>query len=195
MKKLINNYLERLKTTIDNLDKEEVEGFINLLLNARENQNTVFIMGNGGSAATASHFLCDIAKGASYGCEKRFKVVCLNDNMAIMMAYANDVGYDDVFVEQLKNQLQKGDVVIGISGSGNSKNVLKAIDYANKNNAVTVGVTGYNGGTLKGICSHSVNANVDDMQISEDIHMILVHMAMQIINNLPKEASVKSSVK
>lgn len=195
MKELINNYLERLKNTIDSLDRNEIEGFVNLLLNARENGSTVFIMGNGGSAATASHFLCDIAKGASYGSDKRFKVACLNDNAAIMMAYANDVSYDDIFVEQLKNQLQKGDVVIGISGSGNSKNVLKAVDYANKNGAVTVGVTGYNGGILKGICAHSVNANVDDMQISEDIHMILVHMTMQIINNVSKEAGEKIGLK
>lgn len=194
MEKLINNYLERLKDTIDNLDRNEIETFINLLLKAREQGNTVFIMGNGGSASTASHFLCDIAKGTSHSADKRFKVVCLNDNMAIMMAYANDMSYEDVFVEQLKNQLQKDDVVIGISGSGNSKNILKAIDYANKNNALTVGVTGYNGGILKGICAHSVNANIDDMQISEDIHMILVHLTMQIINNTAKEALKESKV-
>lgn len=187
MKESINNYLEKLKTTIDNLDKNEIEIFINLLLNARKSNNTIFIMGNGGSASTANHFLCDIAKGTSCGDYKRFKIVSLNDNIPIMMAYANDVGYEDIFVEQLKNQLQKDDLVIGISGSGNSKNVLKAIDYANKNGAVTVGVTGYSGGILKGLCTHSVNAKVDDMQISEDIHMILVHLCMQIINTKSEE--------
>ena len=181
MREFINNYFERLKSTVDKLDRREIEGFINVLLSARDRDSTIFIMGNGGSAATASHFMCDIAKGASGEKNKRFKVVCLNDNVEIMMAYANDVSYDEIFVEQLKNQFTSGDVVIGISGSGNSKNVLKAVEYANQNKGITVGITGYSGGALKKMTAHSVNANVDDMQISEDIHMMLVHLTMQAI--------------
>lgn len=184
MIELINNYFEKLKKTIDELDKNEIIKFVDVLNKARENGRNIFIMGNGGSASTASHFCCDFNKGASYGVDdkKRFKFICLNDNIATMMAYSNDVSYESVFVEQLKNFLQSEDVVIGISGSGNSKNVLKAIEYANENGAVTVGLTGYSGGRLKELAKYSVNANVEDMQVSEDIHMILCHMIMQIIS-------------
>ena len=184
MKEKIDNYLERLKNTLDNLDRDEIETFIQVLNQAREKGNNIFIIGNGGSAATASHFVCDFNKGASYMVDdkKRFKFICLNDNTAINMAYANDVSYDDIFVEPMKNFFNKGDVVIGISGSGNSKNVVKAIEYANQNGGITVGLTGYDGGKLKQICKHSINANIDDMQISEDVHMILCHLIMRIVN-------------
>lgn len=180
---LIDNYFEKLKTAIDKIDKNEIETFLKLLKAAREKNNTIFIMGNGGSASTASHFACDIAKGVSYGKEKKFNVISLCDNLSIISAYANDISYDDIFVEQLKNQFRKGDLVIGISGSGNSKNVLKAIDFANENGGVTVGWTGYDGGKLKQMAMFSVNANVDDMQISEDIHMILTHLTMQVFGH------------
>lgn len=184
MNKKINNYFEKLKNTLDNLDRGEIETFIKVLNQARENGNNIFIMGNGGSAATASHFVCDFNKGASYKHDdkKRLKFICLNDNTAINMAYANDVSYDDIFVEPMKNFFNKGDVVIGISGSGNSKNVVKAVEYANQNGGISVGLTGYSGGKLKQICKYSVNANIDDMQISEDIHMILCHLIMRTIN-------------
>ena len=183
MQNLIKGYIGNLKTCLDNLNTQEIELFINILLNAKNNGNNIFIMGNGGSASTASHFCCDFNKGASYQKEgKRFKFICLNDNVATMMAYANDVSYDDIFEKKKKNFLNTNDVVIGISGSGNSKNVLKAIEYANRHNATTVGLTGYNGGKLKLISKHSVNTNFDDMQISEDIHMMLCHMIMQILS-------------
>ena len=177
----INNYFETMKNCIDKLDRNEIELFINTLLTARDNGKKIFTMGNGGSAATASHFCCDFNKGMSYGQDKKFQLICLNDNVATMMAYANDVSYDNIFVEQLKNFLQPGDVVIGISGSGNSKNVLNAIDYANKNGGVTIGLTGYNGGILKSISKLSVNANIDDMQVTEDIHMMICHMIYSLL--------------
>lgn len=181
MKKLIDNYFERLKATIDSLNKEEIETFVKLLQSAFESESTIFVMGNGGSASTASHFACDIAKGVSFAQDKRFRIVCLNDNIPTIMAYSNDLSYEDIFVEQLKNLFKKGDLVIGFSGSGNSKNVLKAVEYANSNGGKTVGVTGYGGGKLKEIAQFSVNTNVDDMQISEDLHMVLVHIAMQVL--------------
>jgi D-sedoheptulose 7-phosphate isomerase len=184
MKERIENYMARLQDCIDRLDRNEIEQFIQLLLQARDNERHIFIMGNGGSAATASHFCCDFNKGMSYQQDKKFKMICLNDNVATMLAYANDVDYDNVFVEQLKNFVQKGDLVIGISGSGNSKNVLNAIEYANEIGAVTVGLTGYNGGRLKMLAQHSVNANIDDMQITEDVHMMFCHL---IYNNLMKK--------
>lgn len=183
MEKYIDNYFELLKNTIDSLDRKELETFINLLLSTRDKGKHIYIMGNGGSGATASHFCCDFNKGMSYQQDKKFKMICLNDNVATMLAYSNDVSYENVFVEQLKNFLTEGDVVIGISGSGNSKNVLNAIDYANKNGGISVGITGYNGGILKQISRYSVNANVDNMQITEDIHMMICHMIYHILMN------------
>ena len=177
----IENYLTKLKHTIDNLKRDEINTFINMLITARDESRTIFIMGNGGSASTASHFCCDFNKGASYGYDKRFKFICLNDNTATMMAYSNDVAYEDAMVEQLKNFFEPGDYVIGISGSGNSKNVVKAIEYANAHGGTTIGLTGYQGGKLKQICHHSVNMNVDDMQISEDLHMMMDHLSLRII--------------
>lgn len=186
-------YLNRLQETIRRLDKNEINKFINMLLDARDADKQIFIMGNGGSASTASHFCCDFNKGSSYGFNKRFKFICLNDNVPGMMAYANDVSYDDVFVEQLKNFFNPGDYVIGISGSGNSKNVLKAIEYANANGGVTIGLTGFNGGKLKQICAHSVNMNVDDMQISEDLHMMMDHLSMKVITNQMINDNIKAA--
>lgn len=184
MNELIENYFNNLKKTLDSLDRNEIENFIEILNTARENGSRIFIMGNGGSGSTASHFACDFNKLASfyYPDKPRFKVECLNDNFSTMMAYSNDESYELVFSEQLKNFLNKEDVVIALSGSGNSKNVLNAIEYANKKGAVTVGLTGYNGGRLKEIAKYSVNTNIDDMQISEDIHLILTHLAMKAVN-------------
>lgn len=178
---LIDEYLDNVKKTLDSLDRKEIETFLNLLVKAKNEEKTIFIMGNGGSAATASHFCCDFNKGVSYCKEKRFKFICLNDNVPTMMAYSNDISYDDIFVEPLKNFFKEGDLVIGISGSGNSKNVLKAIEYANENGGVTIGITGYNGGKLKTIAKYSVNTNVNDMQISEDVHMILDHLCSSVL--------------
>jgi D-sedoheptulose 7-phosphate isomerase len=177
----ISGYFDKLINTIENIDKKEIEQCAKVLLEAYERGNNIFICGNGGSASTASHFACDINKGVSYGLEKRFKVIPLTDSLSTITAYTNDVGYDIIFVEQLKNFFQEGDVVIGISGSGNSKNVLNAIDYANNNNGVTIGWTGFSGGKLKEISQYSVNANIDDMQISEDLHMIFTHLMMKIL--------------
>lgn len=189
----ILTYLNRLQETIKRLDKTEINQFINMLLEARDTDKQIFIMGNGGSASTASHFCCDFNKGSSYGFAKRFKFICLNDNVPGMMAYANDVSYDEIFVEQLKNFFNPGDYVIGISGSGNSKNVLKAIEYANANEGITIGLTGFNGGKLKQICAHSVNMNVDDMQISEDLHMMMDHLSMKVITNHMINDNIKAA--
>ncbi len=183
----INGYLYRLQDCIDKLNREEINTLINLLLLARNENRTIFIMGNGGSAATASHFCCDFNKGMSFGKDKKFKMICLNDNIATMLAYANDTDYSNVFVEQLKNFFNKGDIVIGISGSGNSKNVLKAIEFANSNGGITIGLTGFNGGILKQIAGYSVNTNINDMQITEDIHMMLCHMIYNILTNQKSE--------
>jgi D-sedoheptulose 7-phosphate isomerase len=178
---LIEGYLASLQKQIAALDRRELTAFAGLLREACEQGRQIFIMGNGGSAATASHFACDFNKGLSYGRERKYKVICLNDNIPSLMAYANDVGYEAVFVEQLKNFLHPGDLVIGISGSGNSANVVKAVEWANDNGGVTLALVGYDGGKLKKAARHCVHVAVADMQIVEDIHMMLDHMTMRVL--------------
>lgn len=177
----IEDYFLKLKNTIDAISVENFNEVINVLVEGKNDERTIFIMGNGGSAATASHFVCDFNKGLSVDGEKRFKFICLNDNIPSLMAIANDLSYDDIFVEQLKNFFRKGDLVIGISGSGNSMNVIKAIDYANSNGGITIGFTGYNGGKLLKICNHNINIPINDMQITEDLHMVLDHCMMKVL--------------
>lgn len=178
----IFSYFERIKETIDQISRDDINTVMNILVSALEKQKQIFIMGNGGSAATASHFVCDFNKGLSYGKNKRFKFICLNDNVSTMMAYSNDEGYETVFVEPLKNFFNPGDIVIGISGSGNSPNVINAIDYANQNGGLTIGLCGYSGGKLKEKSNHSIHIPVNDMQISEDLHMVLDHLMMSILD-------------
>jgi D-sedoheptulose 7-phosphate isomerase len=175
------DYLEQLKGLLDIFPHDQFEKVGRALISAYDNEKHVFIMGNGGSGSTASHFACDINKGCCFNVEKKFKVICLNDNVPTMLAYANDLSYDKVFIEQLKNFLQPGDVVIGISGSGNSLNVLTAISYAKEKGAKTIGLTGFDGGRLAQIADIPMIANINDMQKVEDVHMIIVHMLMQYL--------------
>jgi D-sedoheptulose 7-phosphate isomerase len=177
------HYLEQLKSLLDIFPHDQFEKIGRALLSAYDSEKNVFIMGNGGSGSTASHFACDINKGCCFNVEKKFKVICLNDNIPTMLAYANDLSYDKVFVEQLKNFLQPDDIVIGISGSGNSLNVLTAISYAKEKGAKTVGLTGFDGGKLAQIADIPLIANINDMQKVEDVHMIVVHMLMQYLCN------------
>jgi D-sedoheptulose 7-phosphate isomerase len=187
----IEAYFSKLKATLDRISRTELDDFLNLLVDALENDRAVYIFGNGGSAATASHFVADFNKGLSYGKARRFRFVCLSDNTATITAYANDVGYDDIFVEQLRNFLQPGDLAIGISGSGNSRNVIQAIEYARQAGALTLGITGYDGGALKRAAAHGVHIPVADMQVTEDLHMVLDHLAYAVLGRiLPCEGAV-----
>lgn len=180
----IAEYFEREKRVLDSIDKAALSEMMNVLEQARLDSRQVLIMGNGGSAATASHFCCDFNKGISICKDKRYRMICLNDNIPTMMAYANDNGYQDIFVGPLQNFYQSGDVVIGISGSGNSANVVKAMEWAKEHGAVTIALTGYDGGKLKQIAEYGVHVPVDDMQIAEDVHMILDHCMMKILSTL-----------
>ncbi len=173
-------YLSELKKVLETIPLEKFKEIVNIILGAYWGGHAIFIMGNGGSGATASHFACDINKGACFGLEKRFKVICLNDNVPTMLAYANDSSYEEIFVEQLKNFLKPDDLVIGISGSGNSKNVLKAIEYANDKGAKTLGLTGFDGGNLADLAKVALVIRINDMQKVEDTHLIITHMIMQI---------------
>jgi D-sedoheptulose 7-phosphate isomerase len=186
-------YIDSLKDALDKFPHHSFEKLIEVLLKAYHEERQIFVMGNGGSAATASHWVCDLNKGCSQAhAKKRFKMVCLNDNLSTMLAYANDSSYDEIFVEQLKNYFITGDVVIGISGSGNSVNVLNAINYANANGGITVGLCGFLGGRLHPLVHLPLLVNLADMQKIEDIHLVITHMTMQRLGhelkNLEKPA-------
>jgi len=180
---VLRDYLPALKRAIDGLAMDRLSVVVEKMLAAYDKQRQIFVFGNGGSGSTASHLACDINKGVSLGLAKRFKLICLNDNVPTILAYANDVSYEDVFVEQLKNLLNPGDLVIGISGSGNSRNVIKAIRYGNEHGAESVALTGFDGGKLAQLADISLIAPADDMQMVEDIHLIVCHMIMQMLCN------------
>ena len=182
LKHFASTYLSGLIDVLEHFDKGKFETIVNLMLQAYETEKRIFIMGNGGSGATASHFACDINKGCCLDVEKRFKMICLNDNIPTILAYANDLSYHHVFVEQMKNFFTPGDLVIGISGSGNSENVIRAIRYANKNGGQTIGFSGFSGGKLAEVAHVPFIAQIDDMQKVEDVHMILIHMIMQALH-------------
>jgi D-sedoheptulose 7-phosphate isomerase len=172
----IENYLSLVKDTIDKLDRAQIEKTIDAFMRVYESGNTIYIFGNGGSAASATHACGDLVKGASYGLKKRFRVMSLVDNLPALMAIANDVSYDDIFIEQLKNFIEPGDLVVGISGSGNSVNVVKAMDYAKSKGVQTVAFCGYKGGKIKEIADIFVHSVALDMEVAEDIHMIVFNV-------------------
>lgn len=182
-------YFDTLKKTLDKIDTGSINTVVDILLQCREKDGTMYIFGNGGSAANASHIAGDFLKGISYGMEKRFKTHCLNDNIAGTTAITNDLSYDDVFIEQLKTYLSPGDVVIGISGSGNSKNVIKAVEWARSKGASTIALTGYKGGKLKQVAEFMLHVPIDDMEITEDMHTIIFHAIKQEINRRIKGKS------
>ena len=183
MKTHIEDYFSKLKNTLDKVDRDSILKFAEVI-SKTEGKNTVYVLGNGGSSAIASHFVCDFVKDVASASGKRFKMVSLADNVAVLTAYSNDIDFNLIFVEQLKNFLNKDDVVIAISGSGNSKNVLNAVDYANKNGAITVGMCGFDGGELIKMAQHCVLAPVCDMQVVQDSHMAVIHLLMQIIKDM-----------
>ena len=177
----IQSYLEHEIAVLRSLDVEKIGQVLNLLLEAFEKERNIYIFGNGGSAATASHYQNDFNKGISEYTQKKFRFCCLNDNVATLMAIANDIGYEEVFRFQLTGKLRPGDLVIAISGSGNSPNVINAVDYAKQMGNVVIGLTGYNGGKLRQMADHSLHAPINSMQITEDIHMVFDHLMMSVL--------------
>lgn len=176
----IKEYLKIETEIIQKLDIDQINMAMNLLDDAFELEKKIYIFGNGGSAATASHYQNDFNKGISEHTSKKFNFSCLNDNTATIMAIANDIGYEDVFRFQLEGHLKKGDLVVAISGSGNSKNVIRAVKFAKERGNKIIGITGYNGGELKQLCDCSLHVPVNSMQITEDIHMIFDHLIMSV---------------
>jgi D-sedoheptulose 7-phosphate isomerase len=182
-------YLDEVTKTLQKMEKDmpyKVEEVVNALLKARDAGRRIYICGNGGSASTASHMASDLNKGANRKDAPRFKAVALTDNIPAILAWANDASYDDIFVEQLRNHLEKGDVVIGISGSGNSPNVLKALHYANDEGALTIGLTGFDGGKIAQLARICYVVPSQTMQQIEDIHLVLEHMISLILRDSPE---------
>jgi D-sedoheptulose 7-phosphate isomerase len=171
-----NQYRSDVIETINKIDTKSVDQAIDWLAEARENNRHIFICGNGGSAATSSHFVVDMLKGASMNREKRFRIMALNDQMPTLTAYANDVHYDCVFAEQLKNFAEPGDIFMAISGSGNSPNVLCAMDYANSIGCRTIALTGRDGGKLGAKANLNIHVPNPHMGRIEDGHHIVCHM-------------------
>lgn len=169
-------YKRELLAAIDAIDLEKVAQAIEWFREARAAGRTIFVCGNGGSASTASHFVCDMVKGASFGRSSRFRIQALTDSLATITAYANDVGYEAVFAEQLKNFARPGDLVMAISGSGNSPNVIRAIEYANSIACRTLALTGRDGGRLGALAQLNLQVPVPHMGRIEDAHMIICHM-------------------
>lgn len=172
----VENYRSDLVQTLSGLDLSGLNKVIDVFAEARRDGRTIFVAGNGGSAASASHFVCDVIKGASYGRESRFRILSLNDNFMTMTAYANDVSYDVVFVEPLKNYAKAGDVFLAISGSGNSPNVVKAMEFAREAGLTTVAMTGRTGGKLGELAEHHLHVANSHMGRIEDVHMMMCHM-------------------
>jgi D-sedoheptulose 7-phosphate isomerase len=170
------DYIEKLRTTLAGLDAGAIGEAATLLKEARDKGRTVFVIGNGGSAAVASHLAVDLVKGASYGRPAKFKVMSLADNVATVTAYVNDVGGEAIFVEQLKNFARPDDVVIAISGSGNSPNILAAVEYAKGAGCKTIGMARAGGGALGKLVGLSLAVPSDHMGRLEDGFMVLAHI-------------------
>lgn len=170
------NYKTKLAAALDTVPMDKVEQAIAWMDEVRAQGRRIFTCGNGGSASTASHFVCDMVKGASYKKDQRFKIMALTDSLPTITAYSNDVSYDCVFAEQLKNFGQPGDILLAISGSGNSPNVLQAVEWANSNGMKTIGLTGRDGGKLGKLSQLEINVGDPHMGRIEDGHMIVCHM-------------------
>jgi D-sedoheptulose 7-phosphate isomerase len=172
----ITNYLDQICRVLQDLPHDEIARIADILAQARVEGRQIFIMGNGGSAATASHFACDLGKGTIEPGKPRFRVIALTDNMSLFSALANDWGYDGVFAEQLDSLGQPGDVAIGISGSGNSENVLRAMDLARGRGLTTIGFTGFGGGRLKDKVDVCLLVDCQIIEQIEDAHLVLEHL-------------------
>jgi len=171
----ITAYFDNVVEVIANMPFAAVGRIVGVLMQAYESNRMIYLFGNGGSAALASHFACDLGKGTASGSGKRFQVLAFTDNVPLMTAWANDARYEDIFAEQLINFVQPSDIAFAISGSGSSPNVLKALRVAHEAGAFTVGLTGFQGGDMVDLCDLCVIVPSDNMQIIEDLHLSVTH--------------------
>jgi D-sedoheptulose 7-phosphate isomerase len=190
----IRQYFTTVQDLLNHLPFDAVERVVEVLVEANRNGQTVFICGNGGSAATATHFGCDLAKRPIVSGQPRFRVMALTDNNAIMTAISNDIGYDVVFSEQLIPLVRPNDILIGISGSGNSRNVLNAVQVAREAGAITIGFCGYDGGKLKNMVDLPVHVPSNVMAMVEDVHLMLEHAICERLLALNEQAAEEKLV-
>ena len=188
-------YFETCQDLVSCLPYRVIDEVVRELLRGDEEERTVFLFGNGGSAALASHFACDLGKGTIVGNgRKRFRAVALTDNVPLMTAWANDACYDEVFAEQLQNLVAHGDIAFAISGSGNSRNVLRALEVAQAAGLFTIGLTGFQGGKMKSLCDLCVVVPSDNMQVIEDFHLSVCHSLFVVIRNALQERKLAAGV-
>jgi len=192
----IKNYFKELKKTIDEISIEDIKKVTDVLYDAYKKDKQIFIIGNGGSASTASHFACDLSKGTLQRVydekEKRFRVISLTDNVATITALGNDLSYDDVFSQQLKNLINQEDILIAITGSGNSQNILNAVDTASKSGAVTIGFLGFDGGKLKDKLDYYIHVPSSHYGRIEDSHLILEHLICSYLTEMKKNEKISN---
>ena len=183
LKNSITSYIDEQQhcMTLLKSKSDEINDICNQLLNARNKRKNIFVFGNGGSGSTASHFVSDLLKTAIVKKEKRFKAISLTDNVPVILAWSNDVSYDDVFIEQLKNHFSKGDILIGFSGSGNSKNIIKSLKFGKENNAYCIGFTGKSGGKMNKFCDICLKVPSQDMLTIESQHVMICHCIISIM--------------
>jgi D-sedoheptulose 7-phosphate isomerase len=179
-------YKADLLKTIETIDLAKVNEAIRILVQARAKNRRIFVCGNGGSASTASHFVCHMVKGASFNRSTRFRIMALTDSLPTITAYSNDVGYECVFVEQSKNFAEPGDVLMAISGSGNSPNVLRAVEYANSIGCRTITLSGRDGGKLGPLAQLNIQVSNPHMGRMEDGHMAVMHMICYYFRDVEK---------
>jgi D-sedoheptulose 7-phosphate isomerase len=183
----LNNYAGRVRDCLARLPFPELAKIVELLAEKIGEGKQILVFGNGGSAATASHFVCDLAKGVTAITGIRVKAIGLNDCIPLMTAWANDTSYEQVFQEPLANYLREGDAVIGITASGNSPNVLRAIEYANQHGGTTIGWIGMGGGKLLKLVKHAIVVESKSYEEVEDVHLVIAHMIkMGLLEKLPR---------
>lgn len=179
----ISNYLDQISALVLKIPSRNVERLATIILEAYSRGSRIFIFGNGGGSATSSHFACDLAKGTACPDKPRLKAICLADNVPMITAWANDTDYTNTFGEQLKNLVEKDDVVIGLSGSGMSPNVINAFRVANEAGALSVLLSGFRGGTAVDVAGESIVVPSEDMQQIEDVHLILCHIIFRMVRS------------
>lgn len=172
----IATYLSDMQGTLGRLPIEEIERVVNVMREARAQRKRIFLFGNGGSAATASHLACDLGKGTNKHGRPRLRVIALTDNVPLISAWANDSSYEDIFAQQLQEQVEPGDIAVAISGSGNSPNVLNGVKVARSAGAITIGLTGFDGGDLKGLVDLCIIVPDNSIDQVEDVHLMLGHV-------------------
>ena len=187
-------YFAELQRVVIGLSHDRIDQMADALFKAYESERVVYTFGNGGSASLASHFACDLGKGTAY-CNggKRFRALALTDNIPTLTAWANDSGYEDIFSEQLRNFVHPQDIAFAISGSGNSKNVLNALQVAREAGATTLGISGFQGGGMKSLCDICVVVPSNNMQIIEDVHLAMAHSIFRIVHSRMSRRTMAAS--